>query len=90
MLQGENSSILSTFIKIPFFNKILVWSIFEWMLKTGLTIYVISSSSFFNPLYVDELSSANKCYTDGAVHFISKGTQIGLRNYDVSLTLILT
>ena len=30
MLQGEQSAILSTFIKLPFFIKIFVLSIFEW------------------------------------------------------------
>ena len=28
----------STFIKLPFDNKIFVLSIFEWLLKTGVTI----------------------------------------------------
>ena len=37
MLQGEHSAILSTFIKLPFANKIFVLSIFEWPLKTGFT-----------------------------------------------------
>ena len=30
-LQGEHSSILSTFIKLPFVIKIFVLSIFEWL-----------------------------------------------------------
>ena len=34
-LQGEYSAILSTFIKLSFVIKILVWSIFQWPLKTG-------------------------------------------------------
>ena len=38
MLQGEHSAILSTFIKLPFVIKILVLSIFEWLLKTGFTV----------------------------------------------------
>ena len=33
MLQGEHSTILSTFIKLPFVLKIFVLSIFEWPLK---------------------------------------------------------
>ena len=33
------SAILSTFIKLPFVIKIFVLSIFEWPLKTGLTVY---------------------------------------------------
>ena len=39
MLQGEHSAILSTFIKLPFVIKIFVWSMFEWPLKTGFTVY---------------------------------------------------
>ena len=39
MLQGEHSAILSTFIKLPFVIKIFVLSIFEWLLKTGFTVY---------------------------------------------------
>ena len=39
MLQGEHSAILSTFIKLPFVIKIFVFSIFEWPLKTGFTVY---------------------------------------------------
>ena len=35
MLQGEHSAILSTFMNLPFVNKILVLSIFGWLLKTG-------------------------------------------------------
>ena len=38
MLQGEHSAILSTFIKLPFVIKVFVLSIFEWLLKTGLTV----------------------------------------------------
>ena len=39
MLQGEHSSILSTFIKLPLVVKMFVLSIFEWPLKTGFTVY---------------------------------------------------
>ena len=39
MLQGEHSAILLTFIKLPFVIKIFVLSIFEWLLKTGLTAF---------------------------------------------------
>ena len=38
MLQGEHSSILSTFIKLPFVFNTFVLSIFEWPLKTGFTV----------------------------------------------------
>ena len=34
---------LLTFIKLPFVIKIFVLSIFEWSLKTGITVYLISS-----------------------------------------------
>ena len=40
MLQGEHSAILSIFIKLPFVTKTFVLSIFEWPLKTGLTVMV--------------------------------------------------
>ena len=40
MLQGEHSAILSTFMKLPFVNKIFVLSIFEWLLKTGFTVLI--------------------------------------------------
>ena len=38
MLPLEHSAILSTFIKLPFVIKIFVLSIFEWPLKTGITV----------------------------------------------------
>ena len=38
MLQREHSAILSTYIKLPFVIKIFVLSIFEWPLKTSLTV----------------------------------------------------
>ena len=38
MLQREPSTILLTFIKLPFVIKIHVLYIFEWPLKTGLTV----------------------------------------------------
>ena len=41
MLQGEHSSILSTFIKLPFVIKIFVLSIFEWLLRQVL-LYITS------------------------------------------------
>ena len=40
MIEGEHSAILSTFIKLPFAIKTFVLSIFEWPLKTGLTLHV--------------------------------------------------
>ena len=38
MLQGEHSAILSTFIKLPFVNKIFVLSIIECAFYTGCTV----------------------------------------------------
>ena len=45
MLQREHSAILSTFIKLPFVINIFVLSIFEWPLKTGFTVYLITLMS---------------------------------------------
>ena len=39
MLQGEHSAILLTFIKLPLAIKTVVLSIFEWALKTGITVW---------------------------------------------------
>ena len=35
----EQSAILLTFIKLPFVSNIFLLSIFEWPLKTGLTVF---------------------------------------------------
>ena len=40
MRQAEHSAILLTFIKLPFVIKIFVLSIFEWLLKTGFTVFI--------------------------------------------------
>ena len=40
MLQRELSAILVTFIKLQSFIKIFVLSIFEWPLKTGVTVFI--------------------------------------------------
>ena len=42
MLQGKHSAILLTIIKLPFAINIFVLSIFEWLLKTGFTVYIKS------------------------------------------------
>ena len=39
MLQGEHSTILLTFIKLPFVIKIFILSIFEWPFYTGFTVF---------------------------------------------------
>ena len=39
MLQREHSAILLNFIGLPFVFKAFVLSIFEWLLKTGFTVY---------------------------------------------------
>ena len=41
MLQGEHSTILSTFIKLPFIFKIFVLSIFERQFYTSFTVHSI-------------------------------------------------
>ena len=46
MLQ-EHSAILSTFIKLLFVFKTFVLSIFEWPLKTGFTVDILTIYSFF-------------------------------------------
>ena len=40
ILSLEHSAILSTFIKLPYALKSFVLSIFEWPLKTGITVYI--------------------------------------------------
>ena len=40
MLQWEHSAILLTFIKLPFFIKIFVLSIFDWWFYTGFTVLI--------------------------------------------------
>ena len=40
--KGEHSAILSTCIELPHGFKTFVLSIFEWPLKTGLTVYAFS------------------------------------------------
>ena len=45
MLQGEHSAILLIFIKLPFVFIIFVLFIFEWALKTGLTVHCSSNVS---------------------------------------------
>ena len=48
MLQGEQSAILSTFIKLPFVIKIFVLSIFECPLKNCFTVYSYSVCLMLN------------------------------------------
>ena len=40
-VQGEHYAILSTFIKLPFANKIFILSIFEWPFYTGFTVPIV-------------------------------------------------
>ena len=42
MLQGEDSAILSTFIKLQLVIKIIVLSVCEWSFYTGFTVTVIT------------------------------------------------
>ena len=48
MLQWKHSSILSTFIKLPFVVKILVLSSFsfEWSFYTGFTVHLFYTGKF--------------------------------------------
>ena len=46
MLPLEHSAILLTFIKLPFASKVFVLSIFEWLLKTGYTVYPSNIKKF--------------------------------------------
>ena len=43
-----HSAILSTFIKLPSVIKIFVLSIFEWSLKTGFTVVLLSVMTFLS------------------------------------------
>ena len=40
-LQGEHSTILSTFKKLPYVIKICVLSLFEWQLKAVFTVIIV-------------------------------------------------
>ena len=62
MLQGEHSTILSTFIKLPFVIKIFVLSIFEWPLKTGFTVVPLTLAILNNFMY-DTTPAAFQLYT---------------------------
>ena len=41
MLQKEHSALLSTFFKLILVIEIFVLSIYEWLLRTGLTVYAL-------------------------------------------------
>ena len=69
----EHSSILSTFIKLPFVIKIFILSIFEWPFYTGFTEYILSCyqdfSAKFNtpetgPRSADGKMYGNRCESD--------------------------
>ena len=45
-IEVEHSAILSTSIKLPFVIKIFIWSIFEWPLKTGFTVFLCESGLY--------------------------------------------
>ena len=47
MLQGEHSSILSTFIKVSFVFNTFVLPTFEWPFYTGFTVYASRSLERF-------------------------------------------
>ena len=50
ILQGEHAAILSTFIRLPFFIKIFVLSIFEWPVYIGFTV---QGNFLLKPLNID-------------------------------------
>ena len=51
----EHSAILSAFIKLPFVFKTFVLSIFEWLLKTGFTVYMYpNNGTLANSVELDE------------------------------------
>ena len=56
MLSLEHSAILSTFIKLPFVNKIFILSIFEWPFKTGYTVLYKFSEDWFKIDHVGGVS----------------------------------
>ena len=58
-LLGEHTSILSTFIKLPFVIKIFVLSTFEWPFYTGFTVWQIHF--FPNQLSFKILSNTVDC-----------------------------
>ena len=58
MLQGENSAILSTFIKLPFVIKILVLFIYEWLFYTGLLYIKIHMSQHMRFWYLSHCQTA--------------------------------
>ena len=53
MLQGENSAIISTFIKLPFVFKTFVLSIFKWPLKTGFTVFLAKGAQWLSGKVLD-------------------------------------
>ena len=55
MLQGEHSAILLTFIKLPFVIKVFVLSIFEWLLKTGFTVYDDQFMQNLEAIFISEI-----------------------------------
>ena len=61
MLQGEHSTILLTFIKLPFVIKIFDLSIFKWPFYTGFTVVLLSTGAprFYNFLCLTQLSMIN-------------------------------
>ena len=61
MLQGEHSAILSTFINLQLVIKIFVLSIFERLLKTGLTVTHCGAVSIEKDKLIDPCSQL-QCY----------------------------
>ena len=58
----KHSTILSTFIKLPFVIKIFVLSIFEWPFYTGFTVYRTSAKSYMKPEAVESRETSGLNY----------------------------
>ena len=76
MLQGEHSATLSTFIKLTFFIKTFVFSIFKWPLKTGFTVFRVNRVSIQGGQFYLAVSSklahyVNVAYTSINISLLS-------------------
>ena len=75
MLQGEHSTILSTFIKLPFVIKIFVLSIFEWPFYT---VYCSANIETFPSPLSKDVSNDNR-----------EASEIAVRSMVVVLLLLI-
>ena len=65
---SKHSAILSTLIKLPFFFKIFVLSIFEWPLKTGFTVFHLTVKHFY-PCFVLKEDPMEDWYSKNGGYF---------------------